>query len=631
MTSQRVIILTWNPSNDDLSDEEDAITTIDWSCQSYRSTKKGDRFIFVRTGDKDPGLISFGEVLEDPTLGEDCAGKTRHFVNIKFYVPLCPNSKPIITRDELYKKYHKDIKERTFSPQSSGAELKPEIASDLWAFLSDLYKKADIEPNNSANTSENTTLTPSSRPRNEWLFTPGFVNDIKSGLWNACLDSDIMCVGWVGNLEANFKGCSCEEIQKKWGEQFLSETRTAPQIYNFLNVMAPGDIVYAKMGVHKIIGWGVVTSAPFFMGPEPDENGWTNFRFIKWHWSGVIDVECQLPRDTLKKLDGTEKYYKSLKSALNNKGIEFIRVTILDLREAIETDFNLTLRKVKEEFVDATNQMSNTLAIGDGLTENFSDAFVKIRTILECSSLRGDKTTKNFFEEDSALDKVFRKLKWEWYWNAYDLCVFQNSNDLIRLIDGLDLVYDPVKTEKFFSYFEDSNKVPNEDNASDTDAPEVDEPDEDEIFDPSHDDDYKTEAERTAHLRRGQEKYRNRLMKLWGNACAVTGIKSAELLRASHAIPWFECKSNEDRLNPYNGLLLSVSLDALFDRDLICFKDDGKICISESLDLNELKQMGITPDMRLREVHSKNLPYLQAQRKRFEEKEKEYLKSLQLK
>ena len=150
MTSQRVIILTWNPSNDDLSDEEDAITTIDWSCQSYRSTKKGDRFIFVRTGNKDPGLISFGEVLEDPTLGEDCAGKTRHFVNIKFFVPLCPNSKPIITRDELYKKYHKDIKERTFSPQSSGAELKPEIASDLWSLLEDLCKKADIEPNNSA-------------------------------------------------------------------------------------------------------------------------------------------------------------------------------------------------------------------------------------------------------------------------------------------------------------------------------------------------------------------------------------------------------------------------------------------------------------------------------------------------
>ena len=304
MPSHRVIILTWNPSKWNFPEKEKPITDTLWSCESYRKTKKGDRFIFVRVGDKDPGLISFGEVLENPTLGEKDwieMGKMGHFVKIKFSLPFCPNSKPIITRDELYKKYHKDIRERTFSPQSSGAELDPEIAADLWTFL-------------------------------------------------------------------------------------LSQKKT---------------------------------------------------------------------------------------------------------------------------------------------------------------------------REDSSVES-----------------------------------------------------------------------DENESFDKVHDNDYETETPGIVRLRRGQQIYRELQMKLWKGACAVTGITNEDLLRASHAIPWAECKSGKERLDPHNGLLLSVSLDALFDRDLICFEDDGRIRVSSSLDLNELKRVGITSDMKLRKVHSKNLPYLQAQRKRFEEKEKNYLQGV---
>lgn len=142
MTSSRVIILSWNPSVFDFEDEEE-ISEESWSCQSYKKTKKGDKFIFVRAGDKDPGLVSFGEVTSDPYPGEKTwAGKAGYFVDIKFFVPFCRSSEPIIPRDELYKKFKKDIKERTFSPQSSGAELDPEVAKDLWPFLLSLRNQA---------------------------------------------------------------------------------------------------------------------------------------------------------------------------------------------------------------------------------------------------------------------------------------------------------------------------------------------------------------------------------------------------------------------------------------------------------------------------------------------------------
>ena len=53
-------------------------------------------------------------------------------------------------------------------------------------------------------------------------------------------------------------------------------------------------------------------------------------------------------------------------------------------------------------------------------------------------------------------------------------------------------------------------------------------------------------------------------MRLWGGRCAVTGLDLPLLLRASHIKPWRD-SDNRERLDPYNGLLLSPSYDAAFD------------------------------------------------------------------
>lgn len=82
--------------------------------------------------------------------------------------------------------------------------------------------------------------------------------------------------------------------------------------------------------------------------------------------------------------------------------------------------------------------------------------------------------------------------------------------------------------------------------------------------------------------RRGQGKFREALMRQWGDACAVTGLKCAELLRASHIKPWAQSTARE-RLDAANGLLLAAHLDALFDKGLISFDDDGAMLVSPRL------------------------------------------------
>ena len=81
--------------------------------------------------------------------------------------------------------------------------------------------------------------------------------------------------------------------------------------------------------------------------------------------------------------------------------------------------------------------------------------------------------------------------------------------------------------------------------------------------------------------------------------CEVTGITTPELLVASHIQPWAECDFDEEKLDPYNVLLLSANFDKLFDQGLISFTDDGKILISASLSEEERPKLGLTEDLSL--------------------------------
>ena len=118
-----------------------------------------------------------------------------------------------------------------------------------------------------------------------------------------------------------------------------------------------------------------------------------------------------------------------------------------------------------------------------------------------------------------------------------------------------------------------------------------------------------TERDALTQERIGQAAFRVALMKYWGR-CAVTGVLEPAVLRASHIKPWHS-SSNEERLDPFNGLLLAAHIDALFDVGLITFEMDGRIRISPLLAEEDLRQLGILPTMRLRLVATEHQTYLQ--------------------
>ena len=121
-----------------------------------------------------------------------------------------------------------------------------------------------------------------------------------------------------------------------------------------------------------------------------------------------------------------------------------------------------------------------------------------------------------------------------------------------------------------------------------------------------------TEALRLTKQRVGQDLFRKALMEYWGGACAVSGLHLPELLRASHAKPWAECATDIERLDVFNGFLLSAQLDALFDSGLITFDEEGVLQPSPRLDPFHRVLLGLAehPPHHLRWVSPQHLPYL---------------------
>lgn len=100
-----------------------------------------------------------------------------------------------------------------------------------------------------------------------------------------------------------------------------------------------------------------------------------------------------------------------------------------------------------------------------------------------------------------------------------------------------------------------------------------------------------TDRQALVRARRGQGLFKQRVMQI-ERCCRITRVEKTIHLVASHCKPWRD-SSNEERLNGENGLLLTPTIDHLFDRGFIGFENNGKLIISPVADKPSLQRMGI--------------------------------------
>ncbi|MES1189953.1 MAG: HNH endonuclease [Steroidobacter sp.] len=94
--------------------------------------------------------------------------------------------------------------------------------------------------------------------------------------------------------------------------------------------------------------------------------------------------------------------------------------------------------------------------------------------------------------------------------------------------------------------------------------------------------DYQGKNKRTlVNVRIGQNFFRKTILSAYKSQCCISGLTITNLLVASHIIPWRNDPKN--RLNPRNGLCLSVLHDRAFDLGLITISKNFTVQVSRKI------------------------------------------------
>jgi len=159
-----------------------------------------------------------------------------------------------------------------------------------------------------------------------WIYSPGD----GAACWDEFYDAGIMGIGWdeIGNLSDYNTKSKMRQAMKEKIDPSRSFKNDAHATWQFVNEMKPGDIIFAKKGMHQIIGRGIVSS-----DYEYDENreSYKNIRRVKWTHKGEWEHPGQAVMKTLTDITAYTDYVEKLKSIFESE-IED------DVEEPVEVD-----------------------------------------------------------------------------------------------------------------------------------------------------------------------------------------------------------------------------------------------------------------------------------------------------
>jgi hypothetical protein len=120
-------------------------------------------------------------------------------------------------------------------------------------------------------------------------------------------------------------------------------------------------------------------------------------------------------------------------------------------------------------------------------------------------------------------------------------------------------------------------------------------------------------------VRQKQSSFRKNVLKNFESKCSLTALTESNLLRASHIVPWSH--RVDSRLDPSNGICLSVVYDYLFDQGFIGFNESLKVIITPEVDsfsepLRRILRNVESKQAKAPILHSINKEYLSYHRER---------------
>ena len=133
------------------------------------------------------------------------------------------------------------------------------------------------------------------KSRKYWAYAP----DQRADRWEEFYEAGMLAIGWdsAGHLR---QYADKEALKRRMHELWPgpSPTVNALACWNFANVLEVGDIVFAKQGMRKVVGYGVVSGDYLF---DDERQSFKSRRRMKWLGKGTWDLpeDDRLPMKTL--------------------------------------------------------------------------------------------------------------------------------------------------------------------------------------------------------------------------------------------------------------------------------------------------------------------------------------------
>lgn len=181
----------------------------------------------------------------------------------------------------------------------------------------------------------------SAGPRRYWIYSPGS----GSSKWQEFYSLGIMGIGWdeMGSLKLfPSREAMKDKMKKLYGAEY-SYMNSTLATWQFANEIQPGDVVFAKKGLYKLVGRGIVESDYVF---DAQRREYKHIRKVRWTHNGEWDHPGQAVVKTLTDITPYTEYVSKLESLFIDEDTDIDEVKEVAYEPYTEDDF------LREVFMD---------------------------------------------------------------------------------------------------------------------------------------------------------------------------------------------------------------------------------------------------------------------------------------
>lgn len=299
-----------NPKYYDLVSAISDLDSITWAVNQYKNQIKKNDKAYIWMSGSEGGIIATGRVICDPEMREYnrsdpyireelSKSETYLAVDIKIERILIDSIVPrtLLLADERTKRL-----EILTYPGATNFRVTNEQEEVIESIINGTYVR---QP---ASTDVKPVVT---EKRKYWMFAPGE----GSSMWDEFYSKGIMGINWdeLGDLKKyDTKEAMKAQMRVLYGEQH-SYKNAGHATWQFANEIKPGDIVFAKKGLNKIIGRGIVASDYIF---DDSRTEYKHIHKVEWTHRGEWEQDGQTALKTLTDITPYTEYYRRLEEMI---------------------------------------------------------------------------------------------------------------------------------------------------------------------------------------------------------------------------------------------------------------------------------------------------------------------------